>query len=168
VGTVYAATVIRSVRLVSLMILSGAVGGCANAVAIPSGAQQIHVVATATEVHVAPATVHPGDIYLVLDLPHVAGPNDSALAAQGVELEMVGPLTDAALAQLAQTGDAGEGVGYQSLGVAYHCGLPWEHASCGNVYKETLAVGKYAFDLGGTSGPQPVPPTSMGVLDVQP
>jgi hypothetical protein len=150
--------VIRSVRLVSLMILSGAVGGCSNAVAIPSGAQQIHVVATVTEVHVTPATVHAGDIYLVLDLPQ----------AQGVELEMVGPLTDAASARLAQTGDAGEGVGYQSLGVAYHCGLPWEHASCGNVYKETLAVGKYAFDLGGTSGPQPVPPASMGVLDVQP
>jgi hypothetical protein len=156
---------IRFVRLVSLMILIGAVGGCANAVAIPSGAQQVHVVATVTEVHVTPATVHAGDVYLVLDLPHVAGQDDSALAAQGVGLEFVGPLTDTALARLAQTGDAGEGVSHQILDVAYHCGLPWEHASCGNVARETLAVGKYAFDLGGAGGPQPA---SMAVLDVQP
>jgi hypothetical protein len=159
---------IRFVRLVSLIILIGAVGGCGSAIAIPPGAQQVHVVATVSEVHVTPATVRAGDVYLVFDVPHGAGQDDSALAAQGVELQMVGPLTDAALARLAQTGDAGEGVGYQSLGVAYHCGLPWEHASCGNVDKETLVVGKYAFDLGGTSGPQPVPPTSMAVLEVQP
>ena len=151
-----------------LVLITGAVGGCGSAIAIPPGAVQVHVVATVTQVNVTPATVRAGDVYLVLDLPHVAGQDDSALAAQGVELQMVGPLTDAALARLAQTGDGGEGVGYQSLGVAYHCGLPWEHAICGNVDKEALAVGKYAFELGGRGGPQPAPPTSMAVLDVQP
>jgi len=160
---------VRFVALMTLMVLMmGALAGCGSAIAIPPGAVQVQVVATVTEVTVTPVTVRAGDVYLVLDLPHGAGQDGSALAAQGTELQMVGPLTDAALARLAQTGDAGEGVSYQGLGVAYHCGLPWEHASCGNVDKETLAVGKYAFALGGTSGPQPVPPTSMAVLDVQP
>jgi hypothetical protein len=87
-------------------VLIGSVVGCAPpSVVVPSGGQQIHMIATASEVHLEPATVRPGDVYLVLDLPE-----------QGVQLQFVfggpgsggsAPLTDAQLTELSRTGDAG-------------------------------------------------------------
>jgi len=48
-------------------LLAGLLVGCDGSARIPPGAQQVHVVATDTEVRMDPPTVHAGDVYLVLD-----------------------------------------------------------------------------------------------------
>jgi hypothetical protein len=147
----------HSVRLVAVILpLLGAAGGCETATTIPPGAQQVHVVATVTEVHVNPVTVRAGEVYLVLDLPQ-----------PGVQLELMrgsasagvsGPLSDADLARLAQNADAG-GISSESLSVS----------CCGTVYRETLAAGKYAFLLRDPKVTQPgLQPVSIAVLEVTP
>jgi hypothetical protein len=58
------------VRLVAvILLLAGGLAGCERATAIPPGAQQVHVIASETEIHLNPTTVRAGDVYLVLDVP---------------------------------------------------------------------------------------------------
>lgn len=140
-------------RLVLAVLVFGlAVGtaGCESATTIPAGAQQVRVDATATSVQLTPASVHAGDVYLVLGLP------------QGIALAFVrsssgGALTDADLARLAQNEDI-ESISSEAMDVS----------CCGNVYKRTLAPGKYAFVVHPESTQPGLPPAAIAVLDVQP
>jgi hypothetical protein len=119
---------IRWMWLVAVvLVLAVVAAGCESATAIPAGAQQVRVVATAASVQVTPATVHAGDVSFVLGLP-----------PQGVLLDFVrgsagigGALTDADLSRLAQNEDS-QGLSSEAMDVS----------CCGNVYKKTLAARK--------------------------
>ena len=142
------------VRFVTvILLLAGGLVGCERATAIPSGAQQVHVVASETEIHLNPTTVHAGDVYLVLDVPQ----RGVELVRSGAQAGVSGALTDDDLARLAQNADA-EGIGIEILTVS----------CCGNVYKETLASGKYAILLLDAASSVGSPPASLAVLQVVP
>jgi hypothetical protein len=153
-------------------LLAGLVVGCSlSGVRVPPGGQQVHVVGTGTEVRLDPPTVHAGDVYLVMD--------GSALFFQhgaAVQGEQSGPMSEDALARLAQNGDM-----FHTASTELYPGY------AGNVYKYTLAPGKYAFlpvadeerpdgelmDRGDLCYRDPpacaaLPPLSMAVLEVLP
>ena len=144
---------IQRMRLVRLLVLIGVLAACEpGPVAIPPGAQQVQVTATPTTITLQPASVAAGDVYLVLNL-----------SAGATELELVrigtGGLSDAQIARLQQTGDAG--VGSASEGLSVSC--------CGNVVKETLVAGNYPILLPGPSGSAAVvPPITTAILHVTP
>jgi hypothetical protein len=142
------------VRLVTVVLLltSGLVG-CERATSIPPGAQQVHVIASETEIRLNPTTVHAGDVYLVLDVPQ----RGVELIRSSGQAGVSGALTDDDLARVAQNADA-EGIGIEILTVS----------CCGNVYKETLASGKYAILLLDAASSVGSPPASLAVLQVVP
>ena len=142
------------VRFVTvILLLAGGLAGCERATAIPSGAQQVHVIASETEIHLNPTTVHAGDVYLVLDVPQ----RGVELVRSGAQAGVSGALTDDDLARVAQNADA-EGIGIENLTVS----------CCGNVYKETLTSGKYAILLLDAAPSVGSPPASLAVLQVVP
>jgi hypothetical protein len=70
---------IPPVALVTILVV-----GCGRGqTPIPAGAQVVHVFATESEVRLEPATVHAGDVYLVLDEPLTApSPSSSGNGAR--------------------------------------------------------------------------------------
>lgn len=108
-----------------------------TAMRIPPDAQQVRVVATGTAVRLDPPTVRAGDVYFVID-----GPVAFVQHAASVEGEQSGPLSDDALARLAQKGDT-----YQTMITA----------GMGSVSRFTLAAGKYAFIPLPIDGDEPDP-----------
>lgn len=153
-------------------LVGGLVVGCnLSDQSVPPGGQQVRVVGTGTEVHLDPPTVHSGDVYFVMV--------GSALFFQhgaGVQGERSGPMSEDALTRLAQNGDLFH-TGSEELYPGY----------AGNVYKFTLAAGKYAFlpvadeerpdgelmDRAELCARDPrtcaaLPPLSMAVLEVLP
>lgn len=145
---------VRSLRFVAALVLLGSIGGCEPApVAIPPGAQQVAVAVSATTVTLTPSAVPAGDVYLVLAFP-TGGPGEVWLVRSGN-----GGLSDGQIAQLAQTGDAGQGILQESMSAS----------CCGNVVKKTLVAGKYAIILPGPEGSASVvPPISTAILEVNP
>ncbi len=145
---------VRALRFAAALVLVGIIGGCEPLpVAIPPGAQQVAVVTSATTVTLTPGEVRAGDVYLVLSFP-AGGPAEVWLVSSGT-----GGLTDAELAQLAQTGDAGQGILEESMSAS----------CCGNVVKKTLVAGRYAIILPGPEGSAAVvPPISTAILQVDP
>ena len=142
------------VRLITVILtLTSGLVACERARAIPPGAQQVHVIASETEIHLNPTTVHAGDVYLVLDVPQ----RGVELIRSGAQAGVSGALTDDDLARVARNADA-EGIGTEILTVS----------CCGNVYKETLASGKYAILLLDAAPSVGSPPASLAVLQVVP
>jgi hypothetical protein len=96
-----------SVVVAGTVLAAGVLVGCDDhtAMRIPPGAQQVHVVGTGTEVRLDPPTVRAGDIYFVIDGPVIFIQHWAA-----VQGEQSGPMSEDALARLAQTGDT-----YQTL-----------------------------------------------------
>jgi hypothetical protein len=140
----------RRLRYMAVALaLAGTLGGCETATAIPAGAQQVHVDATGATVRLDPTTVRAGEVYLVVELP-ASGASFAILDESGA------PFTDADLARLAQ----GDEQGLRVIGIDNSC--------CGNVHKETLSAGKYAFVLHADSIGPGVPPPPVTVLDVTP
>jgi hypothetical protein len=140
----------------------------------------VHVVATESEVRLDPATVHAGDVYLVLDEP-VDGSFRFVERKRTAE-EIPGPLSDDDLERIAQGSLGGTATGGLDAG---GCGPEQDARArgqlgyCGNVMKVSLVAGKYAI-LGPawierdtraepTANPSGflVPP-SMAVLEVLP
>jgi hypothetical protein len=140
---------------VAIAMLAVALGGCATTTSIPSGAQQVHVVATATEVHLDPAAIHAGDVYLVLDLAPDASGSPQSVDLVYRSTGVRGPLTDDDLATLMENPIA-QGLTYEALNVS----------CCGNAVKVALTAGRYAFLLPG-SRPGGLP-SAMAVLRVVP
>jgi hypothetical protein len=135
------------------VLLVVATGGCESRTAIPAGAQQVRVTATPSSVQVAPATVHAGDVYFVLD----PLPQGVALAFVRSSAGAGGALTAADLARLARNGDA-EGLSSEIMDVS----------CCGNVYKKTLEPGTFAIvEEAASGGPPGLPPRSIVVIDVR-
>jgi hypothetical protein len=138
-------------RIVVIGLLVAGLVACEPSTSIPSGAQQVHVTATTSGVSLEPATVRPGDVYLVLDVP-AAGVG--FVQTQAAADASPGPLSATDLARLTQ-GDL-QGFAIESLSV--NC--------CGKVVKKTLAAGKYAIVGGGTQ--DGTSPSALAVLEVTP
>jgi hypothetical protein len=166
-------------------VLALVVAGCGLGEAtIPSGAQMVHLVATASVVSLDPATVHAGDVYLQLD-ESADGGSFLFVERKAEATATPGPLTDDDLARLAR----GDTMGTSISGAGPSCIGPQEagrgHLAapgvCGNVFKFALGPGKYAILGPGwneqltelspapTAGPEgPVIPATMAVLEVLP
>ena len=142
--------------VILIALLAGVLVGCEpGPISVPSGAQAVHVAATASEVRLNPVTVRAGDVYVVLDGPVQ---DTEFVERQPTAAGSPGPMSDLDLARLAR-GDT-EGTLIEDISVG----------CCGNVFKLVLAPGKYAFivsDPGGKSGGL-VPPRSIAVLEVLP
>ena len=142
--------------VILVALLAGVPVGCEpGSIAVPPGAQQVHIAATASEVRLNPTTARAGDVYLVLDGPVQ---NVELVERQPSAAGSPGPMSDQDLARLAR-GDT-EGTLIENISVG----------CCGNVFKMVLPAGKYAFiisDPGGKSGGL-VPPRSLAVLQVVP
>jgi hypothetical protein len=118
-----------TVLIIGAVLAGGPLAACDVATRVPSGAQQVRVVGTGTEVRLDPPTVRAGDVYLVL--------KGSALFMQhaaAVQGEQSGPMSDEQLTRLAQNGDQ-----FHTMTEELYPGY------AGNAYKFTLAAGKYAF-----------------------
>ena len=153
-----------------LGLLGGIATGCSGSLTpIPSGAQQVHIADTDASLRLLPATVQAGDVYVVLD-----GPRQSVVfvAQKRTADATPGPMSDDDLDRL-ERGDT-EGTSIEGISVA--CSTEQRVAArgqvgyCGNVYRFTLAPGKYAFLVDPPDGdpPQPVPAGSMAILEVTP
>ena len=141
--------------ILAVVLASGLVSCEPGPISVPSGAQQVHIAATASEVRLNPTTVRAGDVYLVLDGPVQ---NAELVERQPTAEGSPGPMTDQDLARLARGDTQGTLIEAISVGC------------CGNVFRMVLPAGKYAFiisDPGGKSGGL-VPPRSMAVLVVTP
>jgi hypothetical protein len=146
--------------------------GCGRGQApIPAGAQQVHVSVGETEVRLEPATVHAGDVYIVLDAPRTG--SIVFVQRKRASADPPGPLSEEDLARLA-TGDT-EGTAISGID-AGGCSAEQDAEDrgrmgpCGNVFSVTLGVGKYAIfgaapDVDPASGR--TAPT-MAVLEVVP
>ena len=117
------------VLVTGTVLAAGVLVACDMATHIPPGGQRVHVVGTDSEVRLDPPSVRAGDVYLVMD--------GSALFVQhgaAVQGEQSGPMSEDDLARLAQNGDL-----FHTNSEELYPGY------AGNVYKFTLAAGKYAF-----------------------
>jgi hypothetical protein len=116
-------------------------------------------------VRLAPATVRAGDIYIVLDTP---GSSVGFVMRQRTAAETPGPLDDDELERLARGDTEGTAIGgFNDVGCS-----PEQRAEdrgqmgyCGNVFREVLTPGKYAFFIGEVDTGAP---KSIAVLQVVP
>lgn len=119
---------------------------------IPTGAQQVRVVMTASAVRVEPASVHAGDVYFVVDAP---GEETAVGLVYGATMPdgAMRPLSDEGVARIA-AGDY-QGTTMDGLGA--------------DVSVLMLTEGSYVFLGPGSNGGVPgVAPRSMAVLRVVP
>jgi hypothetical protein len=149
------------VMVISLGLLAAVLAGCdGGRTAIPSGAQEVHVFVTGSEVRLDPVTAHAGDIYVVVDTP---GSSVTFIQQMATAEATPGPLSNDDLARLAR-GDT------QGMSITCCFGNGETH---GNVHKVVLGAGKYLLitddptALADRSGGV-VPPGSMAVLEVGP
>lgn len=169
-------------EVVLVGLLVGVLAGCGRNTPIPPGAQVVHVVATGSEVRLDPATVHAGDVYLVLEEP-LDGSFDF-VALIRTDAATTGPMSDDDLERLAHgdtegTSMEGFSVGCDPVQQAESRG---QTGQCGNAFGPmVLTEGKYAILGPGwtmmetepsvvpTAGPGGfLPPPTMAVLEVLP
>ena len=157
-------------KAILVLGLVGAVPmGCGGTTPVPSGAQQVHVTATESDLRLEPTTVRAGDVYLILDGPHQSV---VIVSRRRTAEETPGPLTADDLNRLAN-GDT-EGTSIEGVSVGCSAEQRAENRGrvgyCGNVYKLVLAAGAYAILLEppDRDPPQPVPAGSMAILLVTP
>jgi hypothetical protein len=146
------------------------VGACSRSTAIPPGAQQVHVAITDAEVRLEPASVHAGDVYLVIDEPPEGSLTfvwHSASASA-----TIAPLSDADIDRLERgdvqfTGASGLSAG--GCDPSQRREDRGRMGPCGNVMKVVLPAGKYAVVGGSPEDRSPDgsgPP--IGILEVGP
>jgi hypothetical protein len=136
---------------------------------IPPGAQQVHVVVAGPEVRLEPATVSPGEVYVVLDAP---GSSVGFAQRQRTATETPGPLSDDDLDRLARGDTQGTAIGgFDDSGCSADQRVEsrGRMGPCGNVFKIILTAGQYAFFTGNLDGGPPGDYSgSIAVLDVVP
>jgi hypothetical protein len=163
-------------------LVTGILIGCGpGQAAIPAGAEVVHLVATESEVRLDPATVHAGDVYLVLDEP--LDGSFAFVARMRTAAGPPGPMSDDDLERLAH-GDT-QGTASESFSVGCDAAQQAESRGrlgyCGNVWKVALVAGKYAIlgpgwteqeteaSVDPTADPAGFrPPPTMAVLEVLP
>ena len=153
-----------------LVVAALLVVGCGRGQeAVPAGAQLVAVRATGSEVHLDPATVRAGDVYVVLETP---GSSVGFVQRKSTAEERPGPLTDEDLARLARGDTQGTAIGgFDDFGCS-----PEQRAEdrgrmgpCGNVFRLVLGAGRYAFFAGDLDGASPGDYSgSIAVLEVLP
>lgn len=153
----------RYVHLVVAAALAVVLAGCGCAWDMPAGVQQLHVGVGPSEVRLTPATVHAGDVYVVMDSPCTSV--GFVWHAQGsVE---IAPMSDDDLARFGRGDLLNTGTSTFDDNRCASGSPPTvtgdRMGECGNVQKTTLAVGKYAFFL---AGPDSVTPRAVTVLEV--
>ncbi len=147
-------------------LLAGALIGCGRAWPIPPGAQEVHVVVTASEVRLDPVIVRAGDVYVVLDTP---GSSVGFAQRQRTAAETPGPLSDDDLDRLEHGDTEGFALGGMSdfgCSAAQRAEDRGQLGPCGNVTQVILTAGKYAFFTGNLE-PGDDPPV-ITVLEVLP
>jgi hypothetical protein len=166
-------------------LLVGLVAGCGQGQAtVPPGAQLVHLVATESEVRIAAASIHAGEVFIELDEP-LDGGSFTFVERKRTAEEAPGPLTDNDLERLAH----GDTQGTASSAYGPSCGGPQgadrghlvQPGVCGNVWKFVLAAGKYAIlgpgwteqhtepSVDPTADPAGfISPPTMAVLEVRP
>ena len=147
-----------------LLVVAVSLTACRTADPIPSGAQQVHVTVTDATVTISPKTVRAGDIYVVIEGPvldvkfAMSMPSGSATP---------GPLSDGELDRLVH-GDT-QGLDLDSFDVGCNAAQRAEDrgklGECGNVRRQALSAGKYAFYIG---TPEAEGIRSLAVLEVLP
>ena len=175
----------RKVVVAIVTVLVAMLAGCGQGQAtVPSGGQLVHLVATQSEVRLSPAAVHAGDVFIQLDEPRDGG-SFTFVVGMASAGATPGPLSDNDLARIAY-GDT-QNTGKSSYGPS--CSGPQgtdvghlaADGVCGDVWKITLAPGKYAILGPGWSMAQTLPsvdptanpsgfkaPSTMAVLEVLP
>jgi len=150
--------------LISCVVLAIALAGCRSADPVPAGAQVVHVAVTNDTVSLEPATVHAGDVYVSLEGPVLSVGFAQSVPVAGAE---PGPMNDDELKRLA--GGSTEGIGVSGFDVgcseAQQAEDRGKQGYCGNVRKQPLTVGKYAFFI---RGPEGAAPKSIAILEVLP
>jgi hypothetical protein len=156
----------RNWKLLGLLLLLIVSAGCGRGQAtIPPGGQQVHVSVTGSEVRLDPTIVRAGDIYVVLDTP---GSGVGFAQRMGSPAETPGPLSDADIDRLAHGDTEGTAIGgFDDVGCSAEQRAEdrGQMGYCGNVFKEVLTPGKYAFFIGGPEGDGRL---SIAVLEVLP
>jgi hypothetical protein len=163
------------------LLASASVGCGRGQTPIPREAQVVHVVASESEVRLDPATVHAGDVYLVLDEP-LEG-SFAFVERKRTAAETPGPMSDDDLERLAHGDTEGTATGSFSVGcdAAQRAEDRGQMGYCGNVWKFVLVAGKYAIlgpgwteqqteaSVDPTADPAGfLPPPTMAVLEVLP
>lgn len=169
-----------STAVLFLGLLTGIVAGCGRGQArIPAGAQEVHIVVIESGLRLDRATVRAGDVYVVLDTPRSSV---GFVSRQRGNLDN-GPLSDDDIARLAHGDTQGFAVGgfdVQGCSDEQRAEDLGRMGYCGNVFKNTLVPGKYAFTGPGwseqqteplvapTAGPPGSLPGWVAVLEVLP
>ena len=169
-----------STAVLLLGLLTGIVAGCGRGQArIPAGAQEVHIVVIESGLRLDRATVRAGDVYVVLDTPRSSVGFVSRMRGN----LQIDPLTDDDIARLAHGDTQGLGVGgfdLQGCSDEQRAEDLGQMGYCGNVFKNTLVPGKYAFTGTGwreqqteplvppTPGPPGSLPAWVAVLEVLP
>jgi len=156
--------------MVGLVALTVTLGACGPSTQVPADAVLFHVAADAEEVRLDPASVPAGDVYLALDEPTTA---IHFVQRRRTKVEAPGPMTDDDLARLAQGDLQGTSMeifdltGCDAAQRAAERGRLRVPGGCGNVFRMTLVLGKYAL-VGGDVEVAPGQQPTMGVLQVTP
>jgi hypothetical protein len=145
--------------------------GCGPATStIPPGAQQVHVAIGESVIRLNPATVHVGDVYLVLDTRLA-----TVLFVQQKDAAdaIPGPLSEARLARLALGDTQGTSIeGFADPGCTEQqkTDAVGRLGYCSNVFMVAVSAGKYAFltEDPSASGEGLQPPKAVAVLQVLP
>jgi hypothetical protein len=147
-----------SVLLLSIPLLAA----CGTGSPIPSGAQQVHVVVSASAVEIEPSTVRAGDVYIALEagsltfVEKMTSPDDEP-----------GPLTPDDLERLRRGDTQGMAISGLDAGGCdpqQNADARGQTGPCGNVMLVTVSPGAYAI----VGGPPEEPGSPIGVLEVVP
>ena len=151
-------------QLPLLLAVAVLLTACRTADPIPAGAQVVHVTVTTASVTINPTTVRAGDVYVVLDGPELSVGFAMSVPNAGAT---PGPLSDEDLNRL-RRGDL-QGLGLSGFEVGCDAAQRAEDRGkigyCGNVRKQPVQPGKYAFYIGSPEGGGI---RSMAVLEVLP
>lgn len=123
-----------------LLLVLGSVAGCEGRTVVPPGAQEVHLTIDGAGIHLAPATVRAGQVYLVIDTPGA-----TPLMIQQLETDTGPPggLSDERLASV-------------MAGDSYHTMITSGFANGGephgNATRLELSPGRHAFTTHEPSG----------------
>jgi hypothetical protein len=137
----------RSWRSAAVVAMLFALVACEGNQPIPSGAQQVHVTASESDVTLHPATVAAGDVYLVL-----GGEAVSFVERKTGPDATPEPLSDEQLAEIRRGNvqdTSTSGLEANNCDADQNAAAQGQLGPCGNVMLVTVRPGKYLVVVGG-------------------